>query len=40
MDMVMHEGMDGKHLFEILVKTNDPAQPLKNLQIASNWAPR
>lgn len=36
----MHEGMDGKHLFEIPLKTNDPAQPLKKLYVASNWVPR
>lgn len=40
MDIVMHEGMDGKHLFEIPLKTNDVAQPLKKLLIASNWVPR
>ncbi|MBI5029290.1 MAG: hypothetical protein HZB51_02095 [Chloroflexi bacterium] len=40
MDIVMHEGMDGKHLFEIPVKTSDPTQPVKKLQIASNWIPR
>jgi len=36
----MHEGMDGKHLFEILLKTNDPTQPLKKLYVASNWVAR
>jgi hypothetical protein len=40
MDIVMHEGMDGKHLFEIPLQTNDPTQPLKKLQAASNWVPR
>lgn len=33
----MHEGMGGKHLFEIAVKTNDPTQTTKKLLIASNW---
>ncbi len=37
MDFMMHEGMDGKHLFEIDVKTNDATQAVKKLQVASNW---
>lgn len=36
----MHAGMDGKHLFEIPVKTNDVTQPLKKLYVASNWVAR
>lgn len=36
----MHEGMDGPHLFEISLKSNDATQPLKKLQVASNWVPR
>ncbi len=35
----MHEGMDGKHLFEIPVQSNDPTQSLKKLQVASDWGP-
>ncbi len=35
----MHEGMGGKHLFEIPLKTNDSTQPTKNLLVASNWVP-
>jgi hypothetical protein len=35
----MHEGMGGAHLFEIAVMTNDPAQPIKKLYIASDWQP-
>ncbi len=38
-DIVMHPGMDGKHLFEIELTTNDPTQPTKDLLIASNWVP-
>jgi hypothetical protein len=38
-DFMMHEGMDGKHLFEIPVRSNDPTQPLKKLQVASDWGP-
>jgi len=29
----MMEGMDGPHLFEISVPTNDPVQPVQNLQV-------
>ena len=36
-DIVMHPGMDGKHLFEIALKTNDPTQSSKKLLIASDW---
>ncbi len=36
----MHAGMDGKHLFEIELKTNDPTQVTKKLLVASNWVPR
>ncbi len=35
----MHQGMDGKHLFDLTVKTNDPQQREKHLFIASNWVP-
>jgi hypothetical protein len=40
LDVVMHPGMGGKHLFEVAVKTNDPAQPLKKLLVASDWQPQ
>lgn len=33
----MHEGMAGKHLFEVPVFTNDPKEPELKLQVASNW---
>ncbi len=36
-DIIMPPGMDGKHLFEILLRTNDPTQQSKSLRIASNW---
>lgn len=35
----MHDGMGGKHLFEIAVTSNDPQQPLKKLLVASDWGP-
>lgn len=33
----MHEGMDGPHLFEVTLRTNDPSQQVKQLYIASDW---
>jgi len=36
----MHEGMGGRHLFEIAMKTNDLTQPAKKLLIESDWQPR
>jgi hypothetical protein len=35
----MHPGMEGKHLFEIPLKTNDRTQKSTGLRIASNWGP-
>jgi hypothetical protein len=35
----MHEGMAGKHLFLISVKTNDPTNISKALYVASDWVP-
>jgi len=29
----MMEGMDGPHLFEVRVSTNDPVEPLQKLQV-------
>jgi hypothetical protein len=37
MEFMMHEGMGGRHLFQIPVQTNDPRQLEVNLQVASNW---
>lgn len=39
MQFMMHEGMGGKHLFRVHVKTNDPALPERTLDVASNWVP-
>ena len=33
----MHPGMEGKHLFEIPLRTNDPDAKEKDLKIASVW---
>jgi hypothetical protein len=38
-EFTMHAGMDGPHLFELVVKTNDPQQREKKLYVASNWVP-
>ncbi len=38
-EFMMHEGMDGPHLFDITLKTNDPRQLQKHLQVASDWVP-
>ena len=39
LQFMMHGGMGGKHLFRVHVKTNDPTQPEKTLDVASNWVP-
>jgi hypothetical protein len=33
----MMEGMDGPHLFEITVKSNDPASPVTVLQVKGDF---
>jgi hypothetical protein len=33
----MPEGMGGPHLFAIRLRTNDPMQPERILQIKSDW---
>jgi hypothetical protein len=33
----MSATMGGKHLFDVTLKTNDPAAPEKHLFIASDW---
>jgi hypothetical protein len=33
----MHPGMDGPHDFRVYLRTNDPLEPEKELQILSNW---
>ncbi len=39
MQFMMHEGMGGRHLFRVHVKTNDPSRPDYMLEVASNWVP-
>ena len=37
LEVAMHKGMGGKHLFQIQVTTNDPQRPRVTLELASNW---
>ncbi|HEY3289823.1 MAG TPA: hypothetical protein VGK87_06825 [Anaerolineae bacterium] len=39
LQFMMHEGMSGKHLFRVHIKTNDASQPDHTLDVASNWIP-
>ena len=39
MEYIMHGAMGGKHDFRLHLKTNDPTQPDKEVQIVSNWVP-
>lgn len=39
LSFMMHEGMDGQHEFRVHLRTNDPAEPDKQLTILSNWVP-
>lgn len=38
-DLMMHEGMGGKHLFEIVLNTNDRTRAAEKLTIKSDWVP-
>lgn len=35
----MHRGMEGKHVFEINVRSNDTQEPIKKLTIKGNFGP-
>lgn len=37
MTFTMHPGMAGPHDFRVDLKTNDPAQPAKELVVLSEW---
>ncbi|MCL5997938.1 MAG: DUF1573 domain-containing protein [Chloroflexi bacterium] len=37
LQFMMHEGMGGKHLFRVHVKSDDPNQPDRTLDVVSNW---
>lgn len=39
MQYMMHEGMDGPHLFEVTVRTNDPKNSQMVLVAKSDWGP-
>ena len=34
---VMHQGMDGPHLFQIDVRTNDPVEPVQTVYFRANF---
>ena len=34
---MMHKGMEGLHDFRVMVKTNDPVNPVKELVVLSDW---
>lgn len=33
----MHAGMEGKHDFKVVLVSNDPDEPYKELRVVSNW---
>lgn len=35
--VMMHKGMEGPHLFEAVIKSNDPRQPETRLRIKANF---
>jgi len=37
-DFFMHPGMDGKHVFAVHIKTNDPSQSDLVVHVLSNWS--
>lgn len=39
MQYMMHEGMEGRHQFNVHLRTNDPLEPEKLLVAKSNWGP-
>lgn len=39
MQIMMHGDMGGQHDFRVRLLTNDPANPLTELQVISNWVP-
>lgn len=35
----MHAGMEGPHDFKVVLESNDPDEPNKELRVVSNWVP-
>jgi len=35
----MHKGMEGPHLFQIDVRSNDTQEPIKKLYVKANFGP-
>jgi hypothetical protein len=36
---MMHEGMEGPHLFEMTITSNDAAQPVQKLYVRGDFGP-
>jgi hypothetical protein len=39
MQFMMHGDMGGQHVFKVIVPTNDPEQPVREIFVKSNWVP-
>ena len=39
MNFTMHAGMGGPHEFMVIVRTNDPVAPDRQLIVRSDWGP-
>jgi hypothetical protein len=39
LQFMMHDGMAGQHDFVMQLKTNDPTNPITQLEVKSNWVP-
>lgn len=37
LQFMMHEGMEGPHDFRVHLRTNDSAEPVKELVVLSDW---
>jgi len=37
MEFTMHAGMEGPHDFKVVLASNDPDEPTKELRVLSNW---
>jgi len=37
MEFTMHAGMEGPHDFRVILASNDPDEPNKELRVVSNW---
>ncbi len=37
MQFTMHAGMEGPHDFRVVLNSNDPDEPQRELRVLSNW---